>query len=201
MTSPPIEHGHALLHDLSLKEAPEGVAPDGTFSGYASLFNVVDTDNDVMEKGCFRATLAAARKAKRAPKMLWQHDRREPIGVWTDITEDEKGLRVTGRLVLETDFGAKAYALLKAGALDGLSVGFHIVKSVRDASRNVRRITEVDLREISLVTFGAMPGALIDGVKSATNPNPSTLVAVLNRASLATSLASAAARLALTNRN
>jgi hypothetical protein len=132
--------------------------------------------------------------------MLWQHDRREPIGVWTDITEDEKGLRVTGRLVLETDFGAKAYALLKAGALDGLSVGFHIVKSVRDASRNVRRITEVDLREISLVTFGAMPGALIDGVKSATNPNPSTLVAVLNRASLATSLASAAARLALTNR-
>jgi HK97 family phage prohead protease len=189
------------LHDLSLKEAPEGVAPDGTFSGYASLFETIDTDNDIMAKGCFRATLAAARKARRFPKMLWQHDRREPIGVWTDLAEDDKGLRVAGRLVLESPRGAEAYALLKAGALDGLSVGFRIVKAVRDAQRNARRILEAELGEISLVTFGAMPGALIDGVKSAPSDHHSTLVAAINRASLATSIASAVARLAMTNRN
>lgn len=194
MTGLPTQHGHALLHDLTLKEAP-----DGTFSGYASLFDVIDSDGDLMQKGCFRTTLTAARKAKRLPKMLWQHNRTEPIGVWSDLTEDEKGLRVTGRLVLETELGAKAYALMKAGALDGLSVGFNIVKAVRDAAKNARRIVEVDLREISLVTFGAMPGALVDGVKSASTLSP--LVAAIDRATLATSLASAAARLALTNRN
>lgn len=199
MTGLPTQHGHALLHDLTLKEAPEGNAPDGTFSGYASLFEVIDSDGDIMAKGCFRATIAAARKAKRPPKMLWQHNRTEPIGVWTDLTEDEKGLRVEGRLVLETELGAKAYALMKAGALDGLSVGFNIIKAVRDAAKNARRIIEVDLREISLVTFGAMPGALVDGVKSASDFSP--LVAAIDRATLATSLASAAARLALSHRS
>jgi HK97 family phage prohead protease len=200
MTSPSLTHFDARLIEIELKAAAEGVQPDGTFTGYGSVFEEVDGQGDVMARGAFIRTLGEPGKAKRMPRLLYQHDWDRPIGVWTEIVEEEKGLRCVGQLNLDTQTGRESYSLLKQGAIDGLSVGIRIQKSTRDAN-GIRRLLDVDLAEVSLVTFPAVRSARVDGVKSATNTNPSTLVAAINRASLATSLASAAARLALSHRN
>ena len=100
------------------------IGDDGTIEGYGSVFNVVDDWGDIIVPGAFAATLAAHKAAGTMPAMLWQHRDAEPIGVWTDMVEDSRGLRVKGRLVLEAPRGKEAHALLKAGALNGLSIGF-----------------------------------------------------------------------------
>ena len=97
------------------------IGDDGTIEGYGSVFNVVDDWGDIIVPGAFAATLAAHKAAGTMPAMLWQHRDAEPIGVWTDMVEDSRGLRVKGRLVLEAPRGKEAHALLKAGALNGLS--------------------------------------------------------------------------------
>src|SRR3712207_5134702 len=107
--------------DLAVKWAP---ADAGTFTGYASVFAVRDSYGDIVQPGAFAASLAAHEAAGTTPLLLWQHRVDAPIGTWTELREDAHGLRVTGRLVLDTPEGAKAYALLKAGALNGLSIGF-----------------------------------------------------------------------------
>lgn len=197
MSGPGLTHFDAPLLELAIKAGDEGVAPDGSFTGYGSVFEEVDGQGDVMARGAFRRTLIEARKSKRMPRFLYQHDWYRPIGVWTEIVEDEKGLRCTGQLNLETQDGREAYALLRQGAIDGLSVGIKNITSTRE--NGIRRIRDLDLAEISLVTFPAVRSARVDGVKSAATLSP--LVAAIDRATLATSLASAAARLALTNRN
>jgi HK97 family phage prohead protease len=93
-------------------------------------------------------------------KLLWQHDSSKPIGVWRDIHEDSKGLFVRGHIIASTQCGFEALELLKAGAIDGLSIGYWIVKSHK-SNNGVRYLTEIDLREISLVTFPMLPEARI----------------------------------------
>jgi HK97 family phage prohead protease len=100
------------------------------------------------------------------PAMLWQHDQDEPIGVWTEMEEDAKGLRVKGQIITETEKGKAAYALLKKGALRGLSIGFVSKEWSYDAQSEIRTLTAVDLWEVSLVTFPAMKLAMIDTVKN-----------------------------------
>ena len=136
----------------------------GTFTGIASVFGELDSYNDVVAPGAFSATLKA-RKASGV-KMLWQHWTSEPIGVWTTIQEDKKGLLVEGKLVLETQRGGEAHALLKAGALDGLSIGFMSKKSEMDEETYIRTLKEIDLWEISLVTFPALSSAQVTDVKA-----------------------------------
>ena len=145
------------------------IGDDGTIEGYGSVFNVVDDWGDIMAPGSFTATLAAHRAAGTMPAMLWQHRDAEPIGVWTDMVEDSKGLRVKGRLVLESPRGKEAHALLKAGALNGLSIGFIASKWSWDTSTDVRTLQEVDLWEVSPVTFPANGLARVDSVKSTPN--------------------------------
>lgn len=140
---------------------------DGTIEGYGSVFGVLDNYDDVIAKGAFSATLAAHKKAGTMPAMLWQHDADDPIGIWMEMAEDAKGLRVKGQLCLETAKGKEAHALLKMGALNGLSIGFMSKAWKYDAETDVRTLTEIDLWEVSLVTFPANEKARITNVKSA----------------------------------
>jgi HK97 family phage prohead protease len=101
------------------------------------------------------------------PAMLWQHDSSQPIGIWTDMTEDSKGLHIKGQLALDTAKGKEAHALLKMGALNGLSIGFVSKQWAYDRESEVRTLTEIDLWEVSLVTFPANEKARVTNVKSA----------------------------------
>lgn len=140
---------------------------DGTVEGYGSVFGLRDTYDDVIQPGAFAASLGAHRAAGTMPAMLWQHDPSEPIGVWSEMVEDEKGLRVKGRLVLDAERGRAAHALLKAGALNGLSIGFMAKQWAYDRDSEVRTLTEIDLWEVSMVTFPAQGRARVTNVKSA----------------------------------
>lgn len=120
--------------------------------GYASLFGRVDQGGDMVAPGAYAASLAAGAQAGRRVKMLWQHDPAQPIGVWDELREDATGLWVKGRLLTEVAQGREAAALLAAGAIEGLSIGYRTVKADREPS-GIRRLAQVDLWEVSLVTF------------------------------------------------
>jgi HK97 family phage prohead protease len=137
----------------------------GIISGYASWFDKRDHQGDVVVQGAFSNTLKAWQLMGRKPKMLWQHNPQQPIGVWTHLRQDAHGLYVEGRLALGASLANDAYLLLKEGALDGLSIGFRTVKAVQDQTRKARLLLDIDLIEISLVTFGANPSAVIRDVK------------------------------------
>ena len=137
----------------------------GAFEGYASVFGREDQGRDVVMPGAFRRALA--RRGAAGIRMLWHHDPREPIGVWTAIAEDARGLLARGRLVLEVGRGREALALIRAGAVDGLSIGFRTVRSRTDARTGVRQLLELDLWEISLVTFPMNDAARISEAKDA----------------------------------
>jgi HK97 family phage prohead protease len=150
---------HTHTQKLTLKNFTE----DGVFSGYASVFNHKDQHGDVVLKGAFEKSLHNWKQSGQLPKMLWQHDASCPIGFWTDIYEDSYGLFVKGQLLLDIQKGSEAYCLLKTGVIDGLSIGFHLVKSSHGA--HGRLIQDVDLQEISLVTFAANEQARVRDVK------------------------------------
>lgn len=139
----------------------------GEVEGYGSVFGVKDSYDDVIEKGAFLSSIADHKAAGTMPAMLWQHNSDEPIGIWRDVSEDDRGLRIKGQLALDTVRGKEAFALMKMGALNGLSIGFVTVKSARDNATDVRTITEIELWEISLVTFPANTKARVTGIKSA----------------------------------
>ncbi|MBP2315987.1 HK97 family phage prohead protease [Azospirillum soli] len=164
--------------DIEIRFATEGEAP-GTFTGYGAVFGVVDSYRTVFMPGAFAASLKEHAKAGTRPLMLWQHDPDEPIGVWLEVREDAKGLFVRGQLVLEAPGGAKAHALMKAGALDGLSVGFRTL-TARTLADGTRAITAAELIEISPVVRPSNVKARITGVRTAAGP--AGLAAHLRRA-------------------
>lgn len=139
---------------------------EGYFEGYASVFHVLDGQGDRIQPGAFRRSLDGYRATGTLPKMLWQHDIHTPIGTWTHIREDGYGLFVGGRLLLDLPKGQEAYTLLKSGAVAHLSIGFCIKESQKGEGGRERILTDVDLHEISLVTFAANPEAKILDVKS-----------------------------------
>jgi HK97 family phage prohead protease len=139
------------------------IEPDGTVEGYASLFGEIDAARDMMMRGAFAATLAK-RGVNRVP-MLFQHDPAEPVGVWLELTEDQRGLYARGRLIPEVARARELLSLLRAGAVDGLSIGFRTVKGSLDPKTRVRRLIAVDLWEISIVTFPLLAGARVRAVK------------------------------------
>ena len=140
---------------------------DGTVEGYGSVFGVRDNYDDVIAKGAFIQSLNDHKAAGTMPAMLWQHDADKPIGIWTEMIEDEKGLRIKGQLAMETVKGKEAHALLKMGALNGLSIGFMSKEWAYDRETEVRTLTAIDLWEVSLVTFPANEKARVTNVKSA----------------------------------
>lgn len=148
----------------------KALSGDGVFSGYASMFGELDQHNEIVAAGAFSRSLNQWKGQGRLPAMLWMHDPTLPIGVWFVVREDVHGLYVEGRLALRTQKGDEAYELLKLGALSGLSIGYRVVSSRVDAKRKARILTDVDLFEISLVTFPANESARVGAVKS---PAPS----------------------------
>ncbi|MBI1243770.1 MAG: HK97 family phage prohead protease [Alphaproteobacteria bacterium] len=148
-----------------------------TFEGYGAVFNNIDSYGDTIQPGAFADTLAVARRSGRWPAMLMQHggygmgaDDMTPVGIWTDMAEDGKGLYVNGTLA-DTPRGREAYALLKMSprpAIDGLSIGYiakeWTARSKPDEPR--RTLKKIDLVEISLVTFPANGKARVQAVKA-----------------------------------
>ena len=124
---------------------------DGTVEGYTSLFGEIDQARDMVMRGAFATTLAA--RGINCIPMLFQHDPAEPVGVWLELREDHRGLYARGRLIPEVTRGRELLSLLRAGAIDGLSIGFRTVKGNIDPRTRVRRLLAVDLWEISIVTF------------------------------------------------
>ena len=136
---------------------------EGKFSGYGAVFDNVDDWDDVILRGSFIKSIS-----EKKPVMLWQHNSAEPIGVYENIREDDIGLWIEGRLLLDLEKGKEAYILLKNQAIRGLSIGYMPLAwewENRD-SRRIRVLKEIDLWEVSLVTFPANPKALIDDLKS-----------------------------------
>lgn len=156
----PLHADERKFADLAIEALDE----DGSFSGYASLFGKVDLGRDVVERGAFERSLRT--RGAAGIRMLFQHDPAEPIGRWTEIREDERGLFVRGRLADGVARAREVRSLMKGGALDGLSIGFRTVRARADAQTGIRRILEADLWEISVVTFPMQPGARVERVKA-----------------------------------
>lgn len=168
------EWGFAL--DIDLK----AISAEGEFTGYAAVFNNEDLGRDVIVPGAFASSLRRRPAAK--VKMLRQHDPEEPIGVWLDLMEDQTGLRARGKLILDTAKGRETYALMRAGALDGLSIGYRVIKSRFDKAKSIRYLEEIDLPEISVVTFPMNPRATVSTVKGHDPERARALVAAIKRA-------------------
>ncbi|PLW76811.1 HK97 family phage prohead protease [Cohaesibacter celericrescens] len=146
---------------LEIKDINEA----GEFSGYGSIFGNKDRGGDVVEKGAFANSLQV--RGASGVRCLWQHDPEKPVGVFTKIEEDTKGLYVEGRLLIDHVVKAREiYALLQAKAIGGLSIGFRTVRARRDEKSLVRRLFELDLWEISFVTFPMNEAAMVNSVKS-----------------------------------
>lgn len=157
----------ALHLDPETKDAGE---EPGTLSGYGSVFDVVDWYGESIQKGAFKNSLAEWKAKGSSPSMLWQHDMHEPIGKWTELAEDDKGLRVKGNILVGAGpLERRAFEHAKAGTLGGLSIGYMVPDGGvhYDSRQGVWLISEVDLWEISLVTIPANDEATIDSVKSA----------------------------------
>ncbi len=137
----------------------DAVTADGLISGYASRFGLLDQGGDIVAKGAFSRSLKG-----RQPKMFWMHRASEPIGKWTDVVEDDDGLRVTGKLNMDVQRAREAYALLKAGDIDGLSIGYATRKS--SVRGNARVLNDVELYEVSIVSEQMLREATVDQVKS-----------------------------------
>lgn len=144
------------------------IETDGTFSGYASLFGTEDLGRDVIAPGAFEKSLK--RHGVNGIRMLFQHDPNQPIGVWEIVREDARGLYVKGRLTLDVARAREVHALMKEGGLNGLSIGFKTLKARRDPRTGARHLIEVDLWEISVVTFPMLPQAQVSSVKTALSP-------------------------------
>lgn len=182
----------------SVASAFTAFSTDGAFEGYASLFNRQDMGRDVVAPGAFAESLA--RRGARGIKMLFQHDANQPIGVWDTIREDSRGLYVTGRLIPEVTKAREVLAMMRAGAIDGLSIGFRALAGKRDRGSGVRRLAKIDLWEISVVTFPMLPDARVTAVKgrprTRASPVPDAPVHHDDAALLAARIRSFARRLA-----
>lgn len=161
----PVEHKAVALE---LKE----MDADGNIAGYGSIFGNVDQGGDVVLPGAFTKSCDDYRMSGRKLKMLWQHDPSQPIGVWHTMKEDSKGLFLEGKVLEAVERGKEAVALLKAGAIDGLSIGYRTTKSDyrQHECGEIREIMEAELWETSLVTFPMNTEATVTDVKQLGSP-------------------------------
>jgi uncharacterized protein len=145
----------AVLDDLGADE----------FSGYASLFGIPDGAGDVVARGAFAASLR--RRPPEKVRMLYQHFAHEPIGVWQEIHENVRGLYVRGRLLADVSRSREVMALIREGAVSGLSIGFRTVRATRDPATRHRILNEIELWEISIVTFPLLKESQVTAVGAA----------------------------------
>jgi len=138
----------------------------GVFTGYAARFNSADLGRDLILPGAFAESIA--QRGAGGVRMLFQHDPSEPIGTWLELREDARGLFVRGRLLSEIARGREGLSLMRAGAIDGLSIGFRTVEGRTHPKTGIRRLSKIDLWEISVVTFPMHPGARVSAFKRET---------------------------------
>jgi len=149
-----------LEHKFCRFDAEVTVVEGFRIEGYASLFGACDQGGDVVSSGAYARSLKRLVEEGRAVKMLWQHDPAQPIGIWDEVREDGRGLYVKGRLLESVAKGREAAALIEAGAIDGLSIGYRTLKSTK-TDKGQRLLTELELWEVSLVTFPMLPSARV----------------------------------------
>ena len=140
---------------------------DGSFEGYASVFNNKDLGNDVIKQGSFSNTIKS--KKPKQIKLLYQHKTDEPIGVIDSLVEDTRGLKIKGRLAMGTQKGREVFELMKMGALDSMSIGYRLSQDDYKYSDKLKKrtISNLDLMEVSMVTFPMNPKAKVTKVKLA----------------------------------
>lgn len=139
-------------------------APEGSFAGYASVFGERDRGNDIVIPGAFRRSIVE--RGALGVKLLWQHDPGEPVGIIDSLVEDSYGLFIRGRLILDLGRAREALALMKSRVLDGLSIGYRTVRSDVEADSGVRVLRDVDLWEVSFVTFPMQDSARVTAFKA-----------------------------------
>ena len=164
------ENEIGIIHDiLDLECDYKGLDTDddGSFEGYASVFNNKDLGNDVIKQGAFAKSIYD--KKPKQIKLLYQHKTDEPIGVIDSLEEDNRGLKIKGRLAMGTQKGKEVFELMKMGALDSMSIGYRLAPEDYKYSDKLKKrtITNLDLMEVSMVTFPMNPKAKITKVKLA----------------------------------
>jgi HK97 family phage prohead protease len=163
-----MKHGTAALQRKQFVFKTDSVTDDGTFSGYGSVFGNVDGGGDIVEKGAFSASLERLKSEDRVLPVLWQHKTDEPIGDWASLIEDDHGLKGDGQLWVDVAPTAKvAHRGMKTRAVTGLSIGYVVKNETYDHKSGITILHELDLKEISLVTFPMNDLARVDAVKSA----------------------------------
>jgi uncharacterized protein len=150
---------HGLEMKFTALAALSEAGHAGRIKGYASRFNEPDRSGDVVAPGAFGVGLERLKAEGRTVKFLWQHEPAKPIGVWGQVIENANGLWVSGGLLTELQLGREAAVLIKAGAVDGLSIGYRVVRSQPNRETGGRTLLEIDLWEVSLVTFPMLPTA------------------------------------------
>lgn len=172
----------------ALRFKADDIAADGTFTGYGSVFGVVDHGGDVVMKGAFAASIARHAEAGTRPKLLRDHVPNDIVGRWIELREDDHGLWCKGQIITEIELGRETHILMKAGELDGLSIGFECqawehaaladieakygLPAPATAQGRARLITQADLWEVSVVTFPMCAPAKVEAVKQAEAPRP-----------------------------
>lgn len=150
-----------VLEIKSLKDS-------GEFQGYGSTFGgEPDAYGDVIAQGAYVDSLAAHKAKGTMPKLFWQHNSAEPIGKWLGAKEDDHGLLLDGKLNMDVQRGREAHALLKAGDIDGLSIGYRIKEYSVDTDSGIWTLEKLDLIEVSVVSVGANESAVVQSVKAA----------------------------------
>ena len=152
--------------DVEFKADSDGI---GGFEGYASFFGNVDSYGDVVEAGSFAKTIKDFKKNGSALPLLWQHDTSLPIGVIKSMREDEHGLFVSG-VFADTQAGKEGRELLKLSAVKKMSIGYRVKQARYDEKKGLRYLQEIELMEISLVTFPANDKAAVTSVKNGELP-------------------------------
>lgn len=173
------------LETKSMYFKADSLKDDGTFSGYCNVFDVKDSYGDVVKKGAFIGSLNDWQAKGKMPPILWQHDRGQVIGVWTKLYEDDKGLFGEGKLLIDDVAKAKeAYALIKNRAIDGLSIGYRTQKWAWNDDDSVLELLEIDLKEVSIVTFPANSDSTVSQVKHQAQQDVKKALAILNNLNL-----------------
>lgn len=163
-----MNHKNATIQRKQFAFKADQVTDEGTFAGYGSVFGNVDGGGDIVERGAFAASLERMKQEGRVLPMLWQHKTDEPIGDWSDLEEDDHGLKGRGALWIDVaPYARIAHRGMKAGAVTGLSIGYVVKNETVDRKSGITTLHELDLKEISPVTFPMNDLARVDAVKSA----------------------------------
>ena len=170
---------HRVRNQLPCSFEVKALTADGTFEGYASVFNIIDSQRDRVHPGAFKASL---KNRDKPVQLLWQHQWDKPVGVITSLFEDQRGLYVKGKLLMEVAQAREAHTLMKAGVVRGLSIGYSVKRSRRNIDSGVRELLELNLWEISLVTQPANEAAQVTIIKAQNGMNIDTLQEAIDHA-------------------